>query len=51
MGATFDRAHSYDPMLFVFFFLLLVTAVLLAILGPYAYPQKRVAKIAAVAAE
>ena len=50
MGATFDRAHSYDPMLFVFFFLLLVTVVLLAILGPYAYPQRRAAKGAAVAA-
>ncbi len=35
MGITYDRAHTYDPMLAVFFLLLVVTAGLLSILGPY----------------
>lgn len=50
MGATFDRARSYDPMLLVFFFLLLVTVVLLAILGPYAYPKPRATPVGRAAA-
>src|SRR6185437_6924341 len=49
MGATFDRTHSYDPMLLIFFFALLVTVVLLSTLGPYAYPRLRGAVVAAAA--
>jgi MFS family permease len=41
MGITFDRVHSYDPALAVFFFLLLVTASLLSILGPYTYAAEK----------
>jgi MFS family permease len=41
MGLTYDHAHSYAPMLSVFFFLLLVTAGLLSILGPYTFAAER----------
>jgi MFS family permease len=45
MGITYDRAHSYAPMLAVFFVLLLVTAGLLSILGPYTFaPDKAPAR-------
>ena len=45
MGLSFDRAHSYDPMLLAFFFVLIVTAGLLTRLGDYAYPQPRKAQL------
>ena len=50
MGITFDRVHSYDPTLLVYFFLLLLTAALLTALGPYTYPHVRRATVAAAAA-
>ena len=41
MGITYDRLHTYAPMLAAFFVLLLVTAALLSILGPYSFaPEK-----------
>jgi MFS family permease len=43
MGITFDRVHSYAPMLVIYFFLLLVTAGLLSILGPYTFAEKKFA--------
>ena len=52
MGVTFDRFHTYDPALAVFFFMLLVTAGLLTILGPYTYSAKqRTASVAVAAIE
>jgi cyanate permease len=39
MGASFDRMQSYIPMLLGFEGALLVCVILLARLGPYAYPQ------------
>jgi MFS family permease len=39
MGATYDRAHSYQPMLVAFTVMLVVACALLATLGPYAYPR------------
>jgi MFS family permease len=45
MGITYDRTHSYGPMLAVFFVLLLVTAGLLSVLGPYSFaPDKAPAR-------
>lgn len=43
MGITYDRFRSYDPMLLVFFGLLLVTAGILSVLGPYAYTAPKAA--------
>jgi len=38
MGATFDAANSYTPMLIVFTIMLLVATLLTLLLGEYAYP-------------
>jgi hypothetical protein len=50
MGITFDRVHSYDPMLLIFFFLLLATSGILTSLGAYTYPQQRRVAVASPAA-
>jgi prepilin signal peptidase PulO-like enzyme (type II secretory pathway) len=38
MGATFDAAHTYTPMLIVFTIMLLGATVLTAMLGDYPFP-------------
>jgi hypothetical protein len=40
MGATYDAAHTYTPMLIVFTIMLLVATVLTLMLGEYAYPAR-----------
>jgi MFS family permease len=39
LGAGFDRFHSYDPVLWVYFGVLIVAALLFLPLGKYAYPK------------
>ena len=39
LGQGFDRFHSYDPVLWVFFCMLIVAALLFLPLGKYAYPK------------
>ena len=50
MGTSFDRFHSYGPMLSIFCGLLLLDAGLLTLLGDYAYPRQREPQIVPVAA-
>jgi MFS family permease len=39
LGAGFDHFHGYDPVLWVFFSLLIVAALMFLPLGKYAYPK------------
>lgn len=40
MGLSYDRAHSYWPMLMIFEVLLVISCVLIAPLGPYRFPAR-----------
>jgi len=48
MGVSFDRAHSYWPMLSIFEVLLAISCVLIVPLGPYRFPARSNATTAAV---
>ncbi len=39
LGAGFDHFHSYDPVLWVYFSVLIVAALMFLPLGPYRYPK------------
>jgi predicted MFS family arabinose efflux permease len=45
MGATFDATGNYKLALAVFCGLMVVSSALIAMLGPYRYPEKRVANV------